>query len=360
MTLRPTLDLRIALALLALYLIWGSTYLAMRVAVDALPPFGQAGARFLVAGIVLLAISRARGETLPSLRTWAVSLPIGALLFGVGNGLVALAERTVPSGIAAVVCATTPLIAASLGAMRGERPSRAETLGMAIGVAGVVVLGLGSPLGSFGVEGLAIVIAPVGFAIGSLWARTEARGRSSVLAGTAAQMILGGFCLLAVAVARGEEVPTSVPLPALLAWVHLVVLGSLVGFTAYAWLLRNARPAVAMSYAYVNPIVAVLLGAVMLGEAITWSTVLAGALIVVGVLRSVASAAGAQTTTRSGGASGPTMGQHATRPPAQVPPPVSVGHVQGSGRVQSTGPESAVRASDRAASAPGTLRSWAS
>ncbi|UJR83135.1 drug/metabolite exporter YedA [Sandaracinus amylolyticus] len=281
---RSTFDRRIALALLAIYLIWGSTYLAMRVAVESLPPWGQAGLRFACAGLVLLAVARARGEAWPSRRTWIVALPIGALLFGVGNGFVAAAERTVPSGLAAVVCATTPLIAAGLSAVRGDRPQRAEVIGMVLGIGGVALLALGSPLASAGLDGLMIVLAPVGFASGSLWARSHARAHGVGLAATAAQMMAGGACLLALSAATGERVPSEIEWRSVIAWAHLVVFGSLVGFTAYAWLLRNARPAVAMSYAYVNPIVAVLLGAALAGESLTWTTALAGLLIAAGVM----------------------------------------------------------------------------
>ncbi|WP_053236408.1 EamA family transporter [Sandaracinus amylolyticus] len=282
---RPSLDPRLVGALATIYLIWGSTYLAMRVAVESLPPFGQAGLRFVVAGTVLLAIARWRGEAWPRARTWLVALPIGALLFGAGNGLVAAAERTVPSGIAAVVCATTPLIAAGAGALSGERPTRAELGGMMLGLAAVIVLALGSPLGGAGLDGVLIVLAPIGFALGSLWSRAEGRARpGTALGATATQMMLGGATLLAVSALVGEPVPHEIPLRAAVAWLHLVVLGSLVAFTAYAWLLRHARPAVAMSYAYVNPIVAVVLGAVLAGEAISWATAIAGAAIAGGVM----------------------------------------------------------------------------
>ncbi|MEA2746217.1 MAG: hypothetical protein QOI41_360, partial [Myxococcales bacterium] len=129
-SIRSRIDPKLVLALLALYLIWGSTYLAMRVAVAGLPPFGMAGTRFVLAGGALLAITTARGETMPSRRAWLVAVPVGALLFLCGNGLVVVAEQTLPSSVAAVVCATTPLIASAMMAFRGERPKRVEVLGM--------------------------------------------------------------------------------------------------------------------------------------------------------------------------------------------------------------------------------------
>jgi drug/metabolite transporter (DMT)-like permease len=281
---RSRFDLRLLLALATVYVVWGSTYLAMRVTVQSLPPWGQAGFRFVCAGAVLLAIARARGEPWPTQRAWLISLPIGALLFAMGNGLVAAAERTVSSGLAAVVCATTPLFAAGFGVVRGERPDRAEAFGMLLGVTGVIVLGLGSPLASAGIEGVMIVVAPIGFAIGSLWARAESRRSGGGVAGTAAHMLMGGIVLLVISATLGERVPEEVPFEGLFAWGYLVIFGSLVGFTTYAWLLRNARPTVAMSYAYVNPLVALLLGAALLEEQLSGATAFGGLFIATGVM----------------------------------------------------------------------------
>ncbi len=274
----------VLLALTALYVVWGSTYLAMRIAVEALPPFGMAGTRFVLAGAVLLLVVRARGGPMPSPRQWAISVPLGALFFLCGNGLVVVAERTIDSSIAAVVCATTPLLASGIGAATGERPSRGEWVGTLLGVAGVSILALGSPLAASGVRGLFVLLAPLGWAIGSTIARrTGATGFGCA----AAQMLSGGAWMLVVSMVAGESVPVALPARALLAWAYLVVLGSLVGFSAYVYLLRTTRPAVAMSYAYVNPIVAVLAGAVLGGEHVGWATLAATALIAAGVMTAV-------------------------------------------------------------------------
>lgn len=287
---RPRLDVRLVVALTALYLIWGSTYLAMRVAVVGLPPFGMAGTRFVLAGGALLAITRARRETMPSLRAWGVAVPVGALLFLCGNGLVVVAEQTLPSSVAAIVCATTPLVASGLMAVRGERPSRAEILGMVLGIAGVALLGIGSPLAVAGWRALLVLLAPIAWAIGSLVARSEAArasGASRGLGAAGAQMIAGGVWMLLTSLLLGEHMPAELAVRSVLAWGYLVVFGSLVGFSAYSWLLAHSRPAVAMSYAYVNPVIAVLLGAALGGEHLGWATLGATALIGGGVMAAV-------------------------------------------------------------------------
>lgn len=286
----PRVDARLLLALAAVWLIWGSTYLAMRVAVAGLPPFGMAGTRFVVAGGALLVIVRARGEALPSVRAWLVSIPVGALLFLCGNGLVVVAEQTLPSSVAAIVCATTPLVASGLAAFRGERPRRVEVIGMVLGIAGVALLGFGSPLAGAGLRGLLILLAPIGWALGSLVARSESAketGAGRGLGAAGANMITGGVWMLLMSLVLGEHQPTELAWRSVAAWVYLVVFGSLVGFTAYSWLLANSRPAVAMSYAYVNPVIAVLLGAALGGETPGWATLIATALIGGGVMAAV-------------------------------------------------------------------------
>jgi drug/metabolite transporter (DMT)-like permease len=277
-------DLRVLVALLAVYVIWGSTYLAIRVALVALPPWGMAGSRFVVAGLAALAIAHARKEALPSLRDWLFAVPAGICLFVFGNGLVVVAEQTLPSSVAAVVAATTPLFAGAMNAVRGERPSRGEAAGMLLGLVGVAVL-VGAT--SFHGAGL-LVLAPIGFAFGSLLVRSRGK-KGSALSVAAPQMVTGGVAMLGMSIAMGERVPALLPVNAFAAWVYLVVFGSLVGFTAYAWLLRHARPAVSLSYAYVNPVLAVILGAVVGGEALGRASFVALALIGAGVLLAVSS-----------------------------------------------------------------------
>ncbi|AKF09715.1 drug/metabolite exporter YedA [Sandaracinus amylolyticus] len=268
----------VLVALALVYVIWSSTYLAIRVMVRELPPLATGGVRFVIAGAVLLAIQRARGVVLPTRREWIAAVPVGVLLFGVGNGFVMHAERSISSGIAAVVCGTTPLWAGVLGPIFGERATRREWLGMALGFAGVVVLSAGGDLTSDPIAAALLLIAPLGWAAGSLWARKlpVARGPS----GAATQMIAGGVVMLAVGALSGEHAPEVISWSSAFAFVYLVVLGSLVGFSAYAHLLQNARPALAMSYAYVNPALAVLLGAVLGAEHVGLEVIAATALIV--------------------------------------------------------------------------------
>ncbi|MFO0736291.1 MAG: EamA family transporter [Labilithrix sp.] len=281
---RARLDPRVLLALLVVYMVWGSTYLAARVAVSALPAWGLAGTRYLLAGLVALAVARLRGERLPSRRDWLLAIPAGLGLFFIGNGFIVVAVKTLPSGVAAVAAATTPLIAMAINAFRGERPARTEVAGMVLGFTGVFVL-----MGASAVAGwpaLCLVVAPFGFAVGSLIVRALGKG-GSPLAVAGPQMITGGAAMLILSFALGEPWPSAVPWRAAGAWLYLVVFGSLVGFTVYAWLLRHARPAISMSYAYVNPIVAVLLGAVLGGERLGFTSAISAVLIASGVMLAV-------------------------------------------------------------------------
>jgi len=271
---RPT---RLFVALALVYLIWSSTYFALRVVVTELPPFLSGGARYFIAGVVLLAIQRARCAPMPTVRQWLWAIPIGALLFAIGNGLVASAERTIASGIAAVVCGTTPLWAGVVGPAFGAPATRREWLGMALGFAGVVVLSLGDDLSGDPLAAALLLLAPIGWAVGSLWSRKLplAEGAS----GAAAQMITGGAVMFALAPLAGESIPTSVSWGPILALGYLIVFGSLIAFSAYHYVLANARPALAMSNSYVNPVLALGLGAMLGAEHIGAEVLLATALI---------------------------------------------------------------------------------
>jgi drug/metabolite transporter (DMT)-like permease len=175
-----------------------------------------------------------------------------------------------------------------MGALRGERPRRAELVGMVLGFAGVGVLALGSPLAGAGLEGLVVLLAPVGWALGSTIARRSSEHqRGGGLSAAATHMLAGGVWMLAASVVFGEELPSHVSAQAAAAWIYLVVPGSLVGFTASMFLLRVARPAVAMSYAYVNPIVAMLVGAVLGAEHVGWAALVSMVLIAAGVMLAV-------------------------------------------------------------------------
>lgn len=267
-------------SLLALYSIWSSTYLALRVLVEHLPVFLAAGGRYVLAGALLAGVLRARGAPWPTARQWGAAAPVGALLFLVGNGFVALAERTASSGAAAVACATTPLWASVFGRWFGQTTTRREWAGVGLGLLGVLALSASEARGTPLAMGL-LALAPVGWALGSLLSRRLPLAPGLMSAAT--QMITGGLCMVGLGLLRGEALPADAPARAWVAFGYLVVFGSLVAFSAYNYLLRTARPTVAMSYAYVNPALAVALGAVFGGETVGPAALLATALIVAGV-----------------------------------------------------------------------------
>jgi len=274
----PPPRVRLVVALTAVYVIWGSTYLAMRWAVAGLPPLLMAGVRFLIAGGVLAGIARARGLAAPTWRQWRGAATCGVLFFLGGNGMVALAERDLGSGVAAVVCATMPLWLALMSAATGERPRAREWLGLVLGFAGVAVLAGGADLRAAPLATALLALAPLSWALGSFLARRVALPRGMM--GTAAEMLAGGAALLVVGLVHGERVTGVPPASAVLAMAYLIVFGSLLGFSAYAWLLHNARPAVATSYAFVNPALAVVLG-VVLGAERLGPTVLIGTPLII-------------------------------------------------------------------------------
>ena len=282
------------LGMLVLYVVWGSTYLGIAIAVDTIPPFLMAAARFLLAGAILLAWSIARecrSFVRPSRREWRDSAIVGALLLAGGNGLVAFGEGTVPSGIAALLVALMPVWVAILGGIfLGDRLPRLAVLGIAVGFAGVAILVGPSAVGGAGALdplGLAAcLLAPIAWAAGSLFASRRAALPSRPLVATGLQMSLGGLVLAVMAALSGELAtfdPAAVTRDSLLAFAYLTVIGSILAFTVYGWMLRAAPLPLVATYAYVNPVVAVILGWLVLGEAIDPRTVLAGAVIVFGV-----------------------------------------------------------------------------
>ncbi len=276
-------------SLTAVYVIWSSTYLAMRIAVAELPPFAMASTRFLIAGGVLLAIARRRGAAWPSARVWLRNLPIGVLLFVGGNGFVAVAEQSVSSGGAAVVCATMPRWVGVFGAVSGVRPTAREWASLVLGFTGVVVLMGGPSLAGKPAHVACLIASPIAWAIGSLLSRRGkgADGPHATMVNAGAQMLCGSAVLALAAIAHGEPLAVHASARAWLAVGYLAVFGSIVSFTAYSWLLANARPAVATSYAFVNPILAVLLGAALYGESLGATTVIANAMIVCAVMLAV-------------------------------------------------------------------------
>jgi len=258
-------SLAIVLALAAVYLIWGSTYLAIRFALEGgWPPLLMGGIRFLFAGALLYAVLRLRGVAAPTRAQWRNAAFMGLLLLAVGNGLVCIAEQTVSSGLAAVAVASTPLWMGLFAALRGEHPRRIEWIGLAIGFIGVAWLNAGGSLRATPGGLVALLVAAAAWAYGSIWSR--GRDLPSPFMTAAAQMLCGSALMLVAGLALGERFAGWPTLRGLLSVGYLASFGSIVGFSAYVWLLHHVRPALAGSNAYVNPVIAVLLGAWLAGE----------------------------------------------------------------------------------------------
>jgi drug/metabolite transporter (DMT)-like permease len=278
--------LAVVAALGVVYVVWGSTYLGIALAIETMPPLLMAAVRFLVAGALLYAVARRLDPTAgrPDRRQWAAALLTGGLLLGVGNGGVSWAQQTVPSGIAALVIATIPLWIVVLDRVFfGARLSWVSVVGVAIGFLGVAILA--NPTSPGGIDttgGLLLLVAAGGWATGTLLSRGQ-RLTVAPLVGAGMQMLCGGAALLVAGVTAGElgQVDLgAVSARSALGLVYLILFGSIVAFSAYVWLLRTASTALVATYAYVNPIVAVALGAAFLDEAVTTRTLLAGGLVV--------------------------------------------------------------------------------
>jgi len=289
-TMTGSMGVQVVAAFVAVYIIWGSTYLAIRYADETMPPFLMASARFLIAGGLLYVWLRLRGTPRPQRVHWKSALIIGALLLAGGNGLVSFAELQVPSSVAAVIVAMVPLWMALLDWLRpgGVRPSAGVLVGLAIGFGGVALLvtqgnAAGGVLTVFGVGTL--LVATFSWASGSLYARNATLPKAPLM-GTATEMLAGGVILLVLATATGEWGQLHmqrISTDSVLALAFLIVFGSLVAFSAYVWLLRNVSSARVSTYAYVNPAVAVFLGWALAGEIITIRTLVATAVIIAAV-----------------------------------------------------------------------------
>ena len=282
--LRPASALAIALALTMVYLIWGSTYLGIRFALEGgWPPLlAVAGARMLCAGALMYAVLRWRGVPAPSRAQWPALAVMGVLMMLLGNGMVVLAEEEVSSGLAAIAIASMPLWMGLFGAMFGRHSSRGEWLGIGIGFIGVLWLNAGSSLASTPRGLVLLLIAPIAWAFGSVWSR--GRDLPSPFMSAAAQMLCGGVMLVTLGLALGERLPAAPTTHGTVALIYLAICGSIGGFGAYVWLLNHVRPALASSYAYVNPPIAVLLGAGFGGERFSLHDLGALAVILVGVV----------------------------------------------------------------------------
>ncbi|WP_394787226.1 drug/metabolite exporter YedA [Rhodoferax sp.] len=270
-------------ALLACYLIWGSTYFAIRIALPSFPPFFQMGTRFLVAGGLLMAWLLARGQRLPSRSEWRNALVIGALMLGGGMGLTAQASVHIGSGLIATFIAVVPMLTCGWGLLFGKRPSALELLGMATGLAGVLLLVQGSSFSAAPVGLVCIAAATLCWSLGSVLSTTRLPLTKGPV-GFASEMLCGGAMLMLVSLALGEQPSWPPTAAASAAWLYLVLAGSLIAFSAYLYLLAHATPALATSYAFVNPLIALFLGIVLAGEVVTAKEWLACGVILLGVV----------------------------------------------------------------------------
>src|SRR2546425_4634783 len=244
---------RVLLALGSLYVIWASRFLAIRIALQGYPPLLLAGLRFVIAGAVTYAWARARGAPPPTRTEWRSSLIVGSLLV-CANACVVIAEQGVSSGVAAVAIAAVPLWVALVAGLFGRWPSRGEWAGLAIGLAGVAILQTGGDLRASPAGAAVLTVSCASWALGSIWSRRLPLPRG--LMASAAQMLAGGMVLLLFAVLHGERVSAVPTARATLALAYLIVAGSIVGYSAYPYVVSRVRPTLAASYAYVNPVVA--------------------------------------------------------------------------------------------------------
>jgi len=287
-----TLRWRIALAFLSIYTIWGSTYLAIRFAIETFPPFLMAAVRFLIAGGVLYAWTRLRCAPSPTRANWKAATIVGGLLLLGGNGGVTRAELVIPSSLTAVLITTVPIWMALVELLRKDRivPTLHVVLGLVLGFGGVVLLvGPGDLAGSGGLNPLwtgVLILASLSWAIGSVYSRKASLPKTPLL-GSGMEMLAGGALLLVASLISLEWVgfqPSNLSVLSLVSFIYLIVFGSLIGFSSYVWLLTKTTTARVSTYAYVNPVVAVFLGYFLAGEQLTLRTLLASSVIVIAVV----------------------------------------------------------------------------
>lgn len=283
---------RLIAAFAAVYIVWGSTYLAIRFAIETIPPFLMASTRFLIAGAVLYAWARWRGAPPPTPPQWRAAAVVGALLLFIGNGGVTWAEQVVPSGITALLIATVPLWFVVLDWFfhSRTRPTPGIIAGLVVGTGGVLLL-IGplenDRVGSINMIGVAaLMVATIAWSAGSLYSKGAPHPPSPLL-GTAMQMLVGGALLMVTGLATGEAGRVNIgalSIRSLASLLYLILFGSIMAFSAYVWLLRVVSPSRVATYAYVNPVIAVVLGWAFAGEELTLRTIIAAAVIIAGVV----------------------------------------------------------------------------
>ncbi len=273
---------KVILALATLYLAWSSTYLGIRFALEGFPPFFIAGFRYMIVGAGMFVYLRWRGVTGPSGAEWRWSFVVGAFLLLGGTAGVVYAEQWVGSGIAALVLATTPLLTVVFAGFWKQWPARREWIGLMLGLAGIVLLNAEGDLRAHPVGAVLLVCAALSWSFGSVLSLRVPMPAGMMASAT--QMFSGGLIVLVVGLLTGERFPAHPSLRAVGAIIYLAVFGSLLGYTAYTYLLKNVRPSLATSYAYVNPVLAVLLGVWIGGEHFPKAAVMAMPLILAGVV----------------------------------------------------------------------------
>ena len=273
--------LLIAAALFCTYFIWGSTYLAIKFGIESFPPFMMAGLRFVVAGIILYTVMRVLGSPNPSAKQWLAATVIGILLPAIGNGTVTYVQQTISSSVAALSIATAPIWMAIFSSIWGHHISRQEWLGIAIGLCGIVLLNIGGSLHGDYISAGLLIFAAASWSFGSVWSKHL--DLPTGLMAPASQMLMGGIGLMIVSALHGESYPSVISAKSWGAMLFLVVLGSLVAYSAYQFLLKNVRTLVASSNTFVNPVVAFAVGIWFANETVTKTEYMALAVILVGV-----------------------------------------------------------------------------
>lgn len=272
----------IVACLFCTYFFWGSTYLAIRFGIESFPPFLMAAMRFIIAGGLMYVAIRLYGTPNPSLAQWGGATIVGILLPAFGNGTVCYVQQTINSSVAALAIATAPIWMAIFSSLWGHKITRQEWIGMAIGMIGMVLLNSSDSLHGHLSDGLLLIFAAASWSFGSVWSKHLPMPQG--LMGAACQMLTGGLVLALASSMAGEDWPVTISAKSWGAMLFLIVLGSLVAYSAYQWLLKNVRPLVASSNTFVNPIVAFIVGIWLADEAVTTNELVALAVILLGVV----------------------------------------------------------------------------
>jgi drug/metabolite transporter (DMT)-like permease len=273
---------KIIAALLSVYLLWGSTYLAVNIALESFPPFTLVSIRFFLAGFLLLILAFSRGEKLPNLRLIANAALIGCLTMGAGTVSIAIAVQWVSTGLTSLAIAAVPLWTGIFAAILVKRPSGREWLGLILGFAGIILLNMENSFQAQPLGALILILGPMSWAFGSMLSKRIAlpQGWMAIAFQTLGAAVL--VSLFRIGFGEGLNAPPN--FQTVSAIIYLALMGTIVGFTAYMYLLRTVRPALATSYAYINPIVAIMLGFIFLGETISQTGIIAMIIILVGVI----------------------------------------------------------------------------